>query len=291
MILDYLNKTFNNREIALIFYLLIFIMWPLIQKKIRKSFVLVIKAIMKWKILTSIFALIIHVVLVVYVLFKIGLWDRSQIKDTVYWTFGVGLIVMMSFDKALKEEHYFKNLIKENFKILLIIEFVVGLHVFGIITEFILMPFVILFSMLLGYTEVYKEREQVREFINGIFGLLGIVYLIYSGYHIYSDFNGFATIGNLKTFLFPIIMLVLFLPFAYFYILLVHYESLFVRLGFFIKDKKLRKFAKWRILFSVNFSIQRLKQMTSGMLFNDCSTKNDIKKEIENKLNQTPTAN
>ena len=284
MILDYVNKTFNNREIALISYLLIFIIWALTQKKIRKSFMPVVKAIMAWKILASIFALVIYVALVVYGLFKIGLWDKSLIKDSIYWTLGVGLVIMMSFDKALKEEHYFKNLVKENFKVLLIIEFIVGLYVFGIITEFILMPFVILFSMLLGYTEIYKEHEQVRKLINGLFGILGTVYLIYSGYHIYSDFNGFATTGNLKKFIFPILMSILFLPFAYTYALLVHFESLFVRLGFFLKDKKLRRFAKWRILLSVNFSILRLKRMTPGMLFIDCKTKNDIKEEIRNKL-------
>lgn len=284
MILDYLNKTFNNREIALISYLLIFIIWALAQKKIRKSFMSVIKAIMAWKILASIFALIIYVAIVVYGLFKIGLWEKSLIKDSIYWTFGVGLVIMMSFDKALKEEHYFKNLVKENFKVLLIIEFIVGLYVFGIITEFILMPFVILFSMLLGYTEVYKEHEQVRKLVNGLFGILGTIYIIYSGYHIYSDFNEFATTGNFKTFLFPILMSILFLPFAYSYALLVHYETLFVRLGFFLKDKKLRRFAKWRILLSVNFSILRLKRMTPGMLFNDCTSKNDIKEEIKNKL-------
>lgn len=284
MILDYLNKTFNNREIALISYLLIFILWTFTQKKIRKSFVPVIKAILAWKILASIFVLMLYVALVVYGLFKIEFWDKSLIKDTIYWTFGVGLVIMMSFDKALKEEHYFKNLVKENFKVLLIIEFIVGLYVFGIITEFILMPFVIIFSMLLGYTEVYKEHEQVRKIVNGLFGILGSFYLIYSVYHIYSGFSEFATTGNLKTFLFPIIMSILFLPFAYSYALLVHYESLFVRLGFFLKDKKLRRFAKWRILLSVNFSILRLKRMTPGMLFNDCSTKNDIKEEIKNKL-------
>lgn len=284
MILDYLNKTFNNREIALISYLIIFIIWTLTQKNIRQSIVSVIKAFMAWKILVSIFVLLLYIALIALGLFKIGLWDKSMIKDTVYWTFGVGFIIMMNFDKALKEEHYFKNLVKENFKVLIIIEFIVGLYVFGIITEFILMPFVILFSMLLGYTEVYKKHIQVRKFLNGIFGILGMIYLIYSGYHIYLDFTGFATMGNLKSFLFPLIISVLFLPFAYSFALLAHYESLFVRLGFFLKDRKLRRFAKWRILWSVNFSIIRLKRMTPGMLFNDCATKNDIKKEIKNKL-------
>lgn len=284
MILDYLNKTFNNREIALISYLIIFILWTFTQKKIRKSFLPVIKSILAWKILTSIFALMLYVVLVVYGLFKIELWDKNLIKDTIYWTFGVGLVIMSNSNKALEEEHYFKNLVKENLKVLLIIEFIVGLYVFGIITEFILMLFVILFSIILGYTEANKEYEQVRKIVYVILGIFGTVYLFYSGYHIYSDFSGFATTGNLKTFLFPIMMSISFLPFAYSYALLVHYESLFVRLRYFLKDKKMRRFAKWRILLSVNFSIIRLKRMTPGMLFNDCTTKNDIIEEIKNKL-------
>lgn len=289
MILEYLNRTFNNREIALISYLTIFILWTLFQKEIRQSIVLVIKAFFAWRVLVSIFALLIYVALISFGLFKIELWDKSMIKDTVFWTFGVGFIIMMHFDKALKEDHFFRNLIKENFKVLIILEFIVGLYVFGIITEFILMPFVILFSMLLGYTEVHTKHRQARIFLNGIFSILGTVYLIYSGYHIYSDFTGFATTGNLKTFLFPIIMSVLFLPFAYSYALLAHYESLFVRLGFFLKDRKLIRFAKFRILLTVNFSILRLKQMTPGMLFSNCSSKEDIKNEIKHKLN--PSAN
>lgn len=283
MIIDFFHKTFNNREIALISYLLVFIVWTLTKKKIRQSIASLIKAFMAWKVLVSVFGLLLYVAMITLGLFSIGFWDKSLIKDTVYWT-GVGFIIMMNFDKALKEEHYFRNLVKGNFKGLIIIEFIVGLYVFGIIVEFILMPFVILFSMILGYTEVYKEHGQVRKFLIGIFGIVGIVYLIYSGYHIYNDFSGFATTGNLKTFLYPIIMSVLFLPFAYLYTLITHYESMFVRLDFFLKDKNLRRFAKWRILLSI-ISIQRLKLMTPGILFKGCSTKEDIKKEIKNKLN------
>lgn len=285
MMLDYLYKIFNNREIALISYLIMFILWTLTQKKIRHSIVSVIKAFLAWKILVSVLALLIYVVLIVFGLFKIGLWDKSLIKDTVYWIFGVGLIIMMHFDNALKEKHFFINIIKVNFKILVIIEFIVGLYVFSMITEFILMPFVILFSILLGYTEDDTEHRKVHNFLNAIFIILGIVYLIYSSYHIYYDLAGFATIENFKTFLFPIIMSVLFLPFAYSYALLALYESLFVRLSFFLKDKKLRRFAKWRLLLTINFSITRLKQITPGMLFGDCSTKEEIKNEIKNKLN------
>ena len=246
----------------------------------------VIKTFFVWKILASVLMLVIYVGLIAYGLSKIKLWDKTLIKDTIYWTFGVGFIIMMSFDKALKEKNYFKNLIKDNFKLLIIIEFIVGLYVFGIITEFIIMPFVIVFSALFGYTEVYKQYKQVQNFINALFGILGVVYLIFSGYHIYKDFNDFASYDTLKSFISPILMSILFLPFAYTYALLIHYESLFVRLKFSLTDNpELRRYAKWRIIRSVQFRLSRLKRFTPGLLFGGCTTKEDINRVIRNKLN------
>lgn len=285
MILDSLNITFNNREIALITYLALFIIWTLTQKNIRKSIVNVIRALFAWKILISILMLMLYVAVIIYCLALIKLWDKKLIKDAIYWTFGVGFILMMNSDKAIKEDKYFKNLIKDNFKLLLILEFIVGLYVFGIITEFILMPFVIYFSMLLGYTEVNEEHKQVHNFFQIVFSLLGFVYLIFSGYNICLDFKDFTSIDNLKTFIFPIAMTLSFMPFTYFYALVMHYESLFVRLGFSLKkNNNLRRYAKWRILLSVNFSLFRLKRMTPGFLFGGCTTKEEILKEINTKL-------
>ena len=116
-------------------------------------------------------------------------WNSSLIKDTIYWTFGVGFILMMNSNKALQEEHYFKKFVIENIKLFLIIEFILGLYVFGIITEFILMPIVIFLSILLGYTEVYEEHKKVKNFLSKIFGVIGIFYVFYSVYEIYQNFK------------------------------------------------------------------------------------------------------
>jgi len=278
MIKDYLTDYFNNREIVLIIYLLLFIIWILTQKKIRASVFNVLKALVERKILLSIITLMLYVSFILYGLYLIKLWDFSMLKDAIYWTFGVGFILMMNSNKAIQEDHYFKSLLRDNFKIVLILEFIVGLYVFSFLTEFILMPFVIFFSLILGYTEVYKEHNQVKNLLQIIFGIIGTVYFIYSGYMIYQDLNEFASFNTLKSFIFPIIMTFLFLPFAYFYALFMHYDSLFARLKFFLKeDNSLRKYAKKRILISVNFSLVKLKRITPGHLFYQCNTKDDIK--------------
>lgn len=287
MIIDYLQKIFNNREIALIFYLIAFISWALTKKKIRESIFGVIKSLFIGQIFISILLLLIYVSIILYGLSLVGLWNSKLIKDSIYWTFGIGFILMMNSNNAIKEENYLRKIVINNIKVLMIIEFIVGLFVFGLSTEFILMPIVIFLSILLAYTEAYQEHTQVKNFLLKVFGIIGFLYLIYSGYMIYQDFTDFASWHNLRAFLFPIIMTIMFLPFIYFYALYVHYESLFVRVDFFLKDNKsLCKFAKRRILLSVNFSFKKLKLITPGYLFGGCKTKDDIKQEISERLNK-----
>lgn len=289
MILDYLHKTFNNREIALISYLTIFILWTLTQTKIRKSILGVIKALFVKQIFVSILCLLLYIIVIVYGLSLLDLWNSILIKDTIYWTFGVGFILMMNSNKALQDENYFKKFIRENIKLFVILEFISGLYVFGIVAEFVLMPIVIFLSVLLGFTEANEEHKQINDFLLKIFVLIGVFYFIYSVFEIYQNFRNFATYSNFKALIFPVIMTISFLPFAYIYVLYTHYESLFVRIGFFLKDdKSLRRFAKRRILLSVNFNLKKLRLITPGYLFGNCKTKEDIKHEIIFRLNETP---
>jgi hypothetical protein len=285
MIKNYIFKFFNNREIVLTIYLLIFICWSLTQRAIRRSILNLIKMFFNKFIFLSIIALLLLVSIISYGLHALKFWDFSMLKDTVYWTFGVGFIVMMNSNKALEEENYFKNIIRDNFKLVLIIEFIGSLYVFGLITEFILMPFVIILAIMIAFSETYNESSQIKNFLNLILAIAGLGYLIYSGYMIYKDINVFASYKTLKSFLYPILMTLLFIPFAYLYALYLHYESLFFRLKFALKDDiELRRYAKKRILISVNFSLFRLKLISPGFLFNKCKSKEDIKMEINKKL-------
>jgi hypothetical protein len=286
MIRDFIFKNFNSREIVLIIFLLIIILWTLTQKQIRNSLVAVLKALANGYILFSIFALILYVVIIAYELQKLEFWDFSMFKDTLYWTFGVGFILMMNSNKAIEERNYFKKLLQDNLKLTLILEFILGLYVFGLFTEFILMPFVIFFSIMLAYTETYEQYSQVKNFLQILFGIAGIGYLIFSGYRIFKDINEFASFETLKTFLLPIILTGLFIPFAYVYALYMLYDSIFSRLNFSLKDNiELRKYARKRILISANFSLTRLKIISPGFLFAQCKDKSDIRQEINNKLN------
>lgn len=230
MSIEILKYTFNNREIALIFYMMIFIMWMLFTKGIRKSLVNLLKQFFVKEVLILTSLMLVYTYVILFFFSRIKLWDNSMTKEAIYWIFGVGIIILFNSNEVINEESYFKKIITKKLKLLIIIEFIVGLYVFGIILELILIPIVILFSLLLGYTDVHKEHEDVRKFINLFFGILGFSYLLYSGYNIYHDVTSLANYYNLKLFLFPIFMTFLFIPFAYFIALFIQYEVLFLRI-------------------------------------------------------------
>lgn len=288
MSIEILNGTFNNREIALLFNMMIFIIWMLFTKGIRKSLVNLLKQFFVKEILILTSFMLAYTYAILYVLSTIKLWDNSMIKEALYWTFGVGIIILFNSNEVIKEESYFKKIITEKFKLLIIIEFIVGLYVFGLLFELILMPIVILFSLLLGYTDVHKEHEEARKFTDWFFGILGFTYLLYSGYNIYHDVTSLANYYNLKLFLFPIFMTFLFIPFAYFIALFIQYEVLFLRIKRSFKDDDIMyRYAKWRVLLSVNISFVKLRRFIPEHLFWGCKTKDDIKKIIDNKLDSS----
>jgi len=288
MIKEYILETFNNREIALITYLLIFIGWILItKKKVRSSVADLLRILFGKKIFPAILFLIIYISIISVALSYISLWDTSMIKDSIYWTFGVGFILLMNSNKALEEEHYFRKILRDNFRLALIIEFILGLYVFGLVVEYILAIIIILFALILGISDTDKKYSQVTNLLYIIFGIIGVFYFIFSLYHIYKDINEFASFETLRSFLYPIIMMPLFIPFAYLYALYMHYESLFARLKFSMRhDKKLRKYAKRKILQSVGFRLNLLKRFSPGSLFSNCKSKQDIKSELKQILNK-----
>lgn len=282
-----MSDIFNNREIALIVYLLIFIIWAMTKKDIRKSIFGVFKVLFNKTILISIILILIYISIIVYGLFHLNLWDFYMLKDTIYWTFGAGFILMMNSTEALSDEDFFRDFLKNNIKLIIILEFIVGLYVFGLITEFVLMPFVILLSLLWGYSENYEEYIQVKNIVQTILAIIGTIYFIYSLFMIYKDFTDFATYNTLRSFLLPIILTILFLPFGYCFALFLHYQSIFKRMEFSMRDDNtLKNYAKKRILLNSNFSFSRLRKLAPGFLFNQCDSKKDIDNEIRSKLNR-----
>ena len=77
-------KSISNREYATIFLVLSFFLYFFIKSAdVRKSLIQVLKCIFFSKFWTIFIFPIIYLILVTYLLYKIGFWDLSLLKDTI----------------------------------------------------------------------------------------------------------------------------------------------------------------------------------------------------------------
>ena len=84
------------------------------------------------------------------------------------------------------------------------------------------------------------------------------------------------SLKNWKSLLHPVIMTILFLPFAYMLALYMTYEVLFIRVDFLTRDKKVARRLKRQIILTANLNIERLNRISKNLNIVDF-TSDDLK--------------
>jgi hypothetical protein len=266
----------NNREKALIIWVLIGLVCILVNKNIRKSFLSLLKALFARKIVIALFVMVSYISLAVFATYKLHVWDISLLKDTIIWGLGTAFIMFMNYDKANTERKYFRKVLLDNVKLVVLLEFIINLYVFNFVVEFLLVPILFVVIGMLGVSGTKKEYKPVKNLLQIILAIYGIFLIIFALVHVVGDFKDFATIYNIKDFLLSPLLTVSFLPFVYFLVLYTTYESLFTRMDIFLRDqnKELIRFAKRQILRACLFNLKKLNRFSMNYTTQLMSIKN-----------------
>src|SRR5436190_6396194 len=115
---------FNNREKALIIWLLIVLVCILASKNFRTPFLSVLKALFARKIVIALLIMLAYISLVVFAAYSVRFWDISLLKDTVMWGFGTACIMFFNYDKVNTENKYFKTMLLDSVKLVVVLEFI-----------------------------------------------------------------------------------------------------------------------------------------------------------------------
>ena len=116
----------------------------------------------------------------------------------------------------------------------------------------------------MGHLLSIDQYGQAKKALDIIIGVVGVFLAIFVLSNLVRDFRSIATIENLHAFLLPPLLTLTFIPFMYCLALLFAYESLFVRMGIFLrKDEKALWFAKRKILLLCNFNLRKLNRFAS----------------------------
>lgn len=268
-----LTDIFSTREIALFIWIIVFVVLISLKQSVRKSILGLFRAFFS---LFRIFAILtIYVLVILYLLNLIGLWDKSLTKDTAFWFFTVAMVTFFKINEA-KDFKFFKEIILDSVKWIVVIEFLINFYTFGLWTELILVPIIVFVSLIQAYSETDKKYEPVEKLFRNIVSIIGLVLLVYIIYETVIEFQKTFTIQNLKSLLHPLIMTFLFLPFAYLLALYMTYEMLFIRVDFLTRDKRVARKVKRQIIITANLNIERLNRVSKNLNITDF-TSDDIK--------------
>lgn len=275
MTLDFINSL-DNRETAIAVWLCIAIAMMLYNKDVRKSLLYVLKAFFVRQIIASVFLMALYIFIMVLFLSWVGIWNESQFKATLIWSITVGLILLFRVNKISEDKTFFAKAIRENFKLTIIIDFIINLHVLSFWIELILLPIFVLIAAVLAIAETDEKYIVVQKLMNNIAAYIGLSLLAYACWQVYIHFNQIATFETIRSFIIPILFSVLYLPFIYFAIVYIAYENVFVRLQFVIKDTSLHSYTKRQLLFNFIFNVQLLPIWLKTAWSRNLDTQSDI---------------
>lgn len=236
-------KNLSNREAAIAIWLLIGLIWAFTQKKIRKSLLFVIKSFFAWKLSISYFAMLSYIAMLLFILHLVGIWNMAHITTTILWVICVGFVMLFENSKA-NNESFFKNSVKANLKVLVVFEFIINFYVFSFWVELLLVPISGILGGLMGIAAVKKEYASLQKSLNNFVAIIGSLLVGYALYMTINDYKNLFTLNNFESFILPILLTIMFLPFVYLWALYANYETLFIRLQFFVNDKSLLPYLK-----------------------------------------------
>ena len=76
-----------------------------------------------------------YIAIVVLILSGADFWNMTQLKNTILWTFSVAILSMFHIPQIMENDDYFRNAIRDNFKLIAVFEFVVAFYTFPLLVE------------------------------------------------------------------------------------------------------------------------------------------------------------
>lgn len=249
--------TLNSREIATLIWLGAFLLFALRKRDVRRSAGAVVRALFQRKLLLLFGLAAGYCAACVWVLWRIGAWEWTNLKTTILWALAFAFVAMMDMRKLEQGPKTLWALAKEALGVAAIVLFIGEFYTLPLWGELLLVPFLTVVGLMLVIAEGKPEHAIVMKPLGCIQVAGGLGILAYSVYRIVEDFRNFATLTTAREFGSPILLSLMFLPFLYGLILYMAYERALIRLSFSMHDEGLRRYAILcgAVAFRANFDL------------------------------------
>lgn len=274
-------NSLNTREMAIIIWLIVFLILILFIKNTRKSVIDILKAFRSIKLIIPFIGMTLYISLILYLLFCIGLFNISLIKDTIFW-FIIGAFPL--FLKANDIEKKYKNFFRNNaFKFMAlptVFSFLINFYTFNIIIELILIPVSILIICLIVVSKTDEKYKPAEKFFSFLITIIFIYLILNVIYNLLINPKGFFNIDTGITYILPTILTITLLPYIYALALYIEYEEFYSLLKRVLNDSNMHKDVFKKVFKKYNLDFFGLTAFLSEFRIFNIQKNEDIEKEI-----------
>lgn len=238
-------QSFDNREIAMIVWLLGLFLWAASKPDVRHSMPDLIRAALAKQIVIGVVIFALYFACLVWGLAYAGVWVESQLKLTLFWFFSAGLVGLGSVAKVSDGDARILDKVKNNFSFSVFLDFFINLHRMPLFVEFLFVPFTALLGAIVAYSSYHERYKKIEIIGNRLIIGIGLLVMAYALFEMAINFDKVATVDNARALLLPIAFSLGMLPIFLVGVIYVSYENVFIRLPYLIKDESLHGYAKW----------------------------------------------
>ncbi|KEA63132.1 hypothetical protein ADIMK_2656 [Marinobacterium lacunae] len=258
----------NSREWAILVWVLIaigYISRPQRWRTLKEPFLGVLHALGSRHLVSAITLMTIYVIAVIYGLSHFGLWDVTQLKGTLIWFFSVALFSLFRIEDFSESPQKLMGLVADSFKLIVLIEYLVGVYTFHFAIEFALIPLVAFLAAAVAYAEGKPEYQSVHKFLNSVMSIIGTVILGSVVYLLVLDIHQIANSQSAFDFIVPVILSTLYTPFMAFMAVYSTYQTVLIRLRYSINKRHVELYARLAAMVIFNIRIKLLKRWSADV--------------------------
>lgn len=256
-------SVFSTRELATAFWagiILVAVGIAMVtNKKIRKSFIEVLKCFFGRKLRTLWEIYLLYIGGITFLFSRLPIWENIYLKDIIVWTLFSGLTICMNAAAGEADEKYIFRVLKDNIRFTMVTELLLGTFTFGFWVELIIIPITTAIVLLDTVAEHKDDTLAAHKLLQNVIAFIGLCVILQTvrvGIREYRELN---VINTLVSFYIPIVYLFLTTPLEYAFELYSKYEVLFIRMRFKEpSDKSVQRKRRLKVIQACGLSVRKI---------------------------------
>ena len=265
---------FTPREIATAIWLSVILIFVVCVA--GKSFLKLLRAFTHPAVMSILGVSLLYIAASIAALFYFDLWEFSNLKTTLFWTFMTASVGVAKASQLAKQQNFLAKTFRETLSITIFTEFLMDTYTFNIWVELVLVPFILFLALLLGKAKADTKYQQVSTFLQWVLAIISLIYIGHALFEAIQHYKKMETADTAREIFLPVILSLLFMPFLYLLNLYAVYDEVFGGLNWALRDPELRRYAKYKALLRYGNNIEHLKQWGQLVMMMRPNSRDDI---------------